>query len=300
MKFNLVWVAYNQDHVVVEYDLEGTVTTPNGDYNDCPTSSSNAVISNNGKEIKTKTYTSCRFLSNGKYAVTQIFYGDYGKNNPKNIKIKIGNFSFFSPNENKEIFVPVIKVFTVGLPAEASQEGVFTPEGVVRGDRGVDLAVKEAVFTPRTVKIDLCLTLPDNGDWGIDGYVVMNGQPTAIDYWEIPNYKDPQTFETNSRCFSTFTSNIADFRNLNIGKISFVVDKVYRNMPDCVYADDFLKIKDELAKYGIAPTPDAAGNYCFVNDIVNNASAEDNAYLFGFIKEALKDEVLGPFEIVVK
>lgn len=300
MKVELVGITYGKDLVAIEYDLEGIVTTPDGNFNNCPTGNSNAVTDKNGKEISTEIYTSCRPVSNEKYSVTQIFYGDYEKHGPKKVKINIGDFTFFSPNENKEIYVPVISSFVFDLPANASSEGVFAPKGIVQGSHGVDLAVKSAVFTPRAVKIDTCVTLPDRGDWGLDAHVVLDGQSFPIDYWEIPNYKDPKTFTTNKRCFSVFASNIPDFRNLKSDNILFVVDKIYRNMPDCVYENDFLKIKDELAKFGIAPTPDVSGNYCFVDDIVDNTNPEDNAYLFGFIKDALKDEVPGPFEIAIR
>lgn len=300
-KVNWIWGSYNQEYVVIEYDLEGSLETPDGKLDECPTGDGNTVIDEKGNSLKTEVYTVCRPVSNARYSVTQIFYSAQEGSRPQKVKVNIGDLTYFSPKENKEIYVPVVQSFVFDLPANPSAEGIFTPGSRVQGARGVDMTVTRAIFTPRAAKIDICLTLPDNGDWGMDAHVVMDGQIAPIDYWEIPNFREPQTLSTNKRCYATFTSNLADFRNLRESGISFVIDNLHRNMPDCVGEKDFLKIKDELAKYGVESKPvDAAGSYCFLNDILNQASPEDNGYLVGYIKEALKDEVPGPFEIDIK
>ncbi len=298
---NWIWGSYNQEYVVIEYDLEGSLETPDGELDVCPTGDGNLVIDADGKTLKAEVYTVCRPVSDARYSVTQIFYGGQEDNHPQKVKVNIGGLTYFSPKESKEVYVPVVQSFVFDLPASPSIDGIFTPTGRVQGARGVDLAVTKAIFTPRAAKIDICLALPDNGDWGMDAYVVMDGQITSIDYWEIPNFREPQTFSTNKRCYATFTSNLADFRNLRDGGISFVIDNLHRNLPDCVDEKDFLIIKDELEKYGVESKPvDAAGSYCFLNDIVNQARPEDNGYLVGYIKDVLKDEVPGPFEIDIK
>jgi len=93
---------------------------------------------------------------------------------------------------------------------------------------------------------------------------------------------------------------IPDYKTLKKGDISFVVEKISRNMPECVDASGWAKIKDELAKYNVQPVTDGTGSYCFAGGIQQIADTNVNAHLNNYIREALKEEVEGPLVMAVK
>lgn len=293
----LKWISYDAEHVAIEYDINGVIQTQYGDYTDCPIGVSE-VSNTTGKNIAGETYTSCRFISEGRYSVTQFFYNDFQSKTPKKVKVKIGDITFFSVQSGKEIHIPLVKTFTFDLPDQPSSKVASFPSQVVEAN-GIEMFVSKADFTPRLAKVDACVTLPDNGDWGIDAYIVMGDQVTPIDYWEIPNFRNPETLRNNKRCFRVIASNVPDFRKMKLGEISFVVNKIYRNMPDCTDAVGFEKIKDELEAYGIKIEPDPAGYYCFSGPIIDLGDAGANAHLFNYIGEALKEEIEGPLTITI-
>jgi len=292
----LQWISYDSQHVAIEYDIHGVIHTSYGDFTDCPIGVS-VVLSNTGKNVTGKTYTSCRYVSEGQYAVTQFFYNDFQSEMPQKVLIKIGEIAFSASNGEEEVFIPLLDTFTFDLPTQPSEDMISLPSQVIKAESGLDMFVTRANFTPRLVKVDTCMTLPDNGDWGIDAYVVMGDNALPITQWEIPDFRDPKVLENNKRCFTTSTSNVPDFRNMKPGEISFVVNKIYRNMPDCANTADFKKIKDELKTYGVKIEPDEAGYYCFSGPILDLNNSEANAHLFNYIQEALREEIQGPLEV---
>jgi hypothetical protein len=294
----LKWIFYDAEHVAIEYDINGVIQTQYGDYTDCPIGVSE-VSSTTGKNIAGETYTSCRFISEGRYSVTQFFYNDFQDKTPKNVKIRIGDITFFSDQSGEEIHIPLLKTFTFNLPDQPSSKAASFPSQAVEAN-GIEMFVSRADFTPRLGKVDACLTLPDNGDWGIDAYIVMGDETIPIDYWEIPDFRNPETLQNNKRCFTTVASTVPDFREIKPGEISFVVNKIYRNMPDCTDAIGFEKIKGELDAYGITIEPDPAGYYCFSGPIVDLGDSSANAHLFSYIQDALKEEVEGPLTVTIK
>jgi len=294
----LQWISYDAKHVAIEYDVNGIIQTQYGNYTDCPIGSSE-VLNMAGESIAGETYTSCRFISEGRFSVTHFFYGDFQNKTPQKVKVKIGDITFFPIQSGKEIHIPLLKTFTFDLPKEPSPNAVSFPSQVAAAN-GLEMFVSKADFTPRLAKVDACLTLPDNGDWGIDAYIAMGEQMIPIDRWEIPNFRNPETLRSNERCFTTVASNVPDFRKIKPGEISFVVNKIYRNMPDCTDAAGFEKIKDELDAYGIKIEPDQAGYYCFSGPILELGDSAANAHLFSYIQEALKEEVEGPLVITIK
>jgi len=299
MQVDLVWLAYDANHVAIEYDVIGNIQTSYGNYGDCPIGKS-VVVGAVGQDITGEIYTSCRFISENRYSVTQFFYNDFQNRKPQKVKIQIGDVAFFSPESNKEIYIPVLKTFIFDLSKQAESTDIAArPNETVRA-HGIDMALEKAEFTPRAVKIDACLTLPDNGDWGVDASLIMGAQSFPITYWEIPNYRNAKALQSQKRCFTFLIADARDYREFKTGDISFTAHKIYRNMPDCVDSVRFNKIKDELSKYGINPKPDTTGEYCFANEIVNLGDVDANAHLFGYIQAALKEEVAGPLTITVK
>lgn len=296
---NLQWISFDTKHVAIEYDVNGIIETSQGKYFECPVGNT-VVLSSNGKVITGKTFTSCRFVSEGQYHVTQFFYNDFQNNVPVSVEINIGDKVFFSHENGKEVYIPILKTFDFDLPKEISTNLDLFSNEKSTAESGIDMVVSQANFTPRLAKIDACVTLPDNGDWGIDAYVKMADKEFSIDYWEIPNFRDPEVLQSNIRCFTTVTSNLEDFRNLKSGEIVFEVKKIYMNMPDCTDITGFKKIQDELERYKIYLEPDPAGYYCFTSAVMNLGDAEVNAHLFSYIKAALKEEVEGPLTITIK
>lgn len=296
---NLQWISYTAKYVAIEYDVNGFIQTSQGKYTDCPVGNS-IVLNSNGEDITGETFTSCRFITDGQYYVTQFFYNDFKNNVPEKVEINIGDKVFFSYENNKEVYVPILETAAFELPKEiASDKDLFLNEKST-AQSGLEMIITQANFTPRLVKVDACIILPDNGDWGVDAYLKMGNATFPIDYWQIPNFRQPEVLQNSYRCFTTVTSSINDFRNTNSGEISFVVNKVYKNMPDCTDASGFEKIKDELELYRIDLEPDPAGYYCFTGAIMGLGDADANAHLFNYIREALKEEVEGPLTIAIK
>ncbi|MBL8100806.1 MAG: hypothetical protein JNK81_16610 [Anaerolineales bacterium] len=296
---NLQWISYDAKHVAIEYDVNGLIETSQGNYFECPVGNS-VVLNSNGEDITGETFISCRFVSEGQYHVTQFFYNDFQNNVPGKVEINIGDKVFFSHESGKEVYIPVLQTINFDLPKDISNSTELFSNKIAIAESGLDMVVSQANFTPRLAKVDACITLPDNGDWGIDAYVKMSDEKFTIDYWQIPNFREPEVLQNKYRCFTTVTSSVSDFRNLQSGDISFVVNKVYRNMPDCTDKSGFEKIKGELESYGINLEPDPAGYYCFTGAIMDLGDAESNAHLFTYIREALKEEVEGPLTITIK
>lgn len=299
VEVNLQWISYDAKHVAIEYDVNGFIETSEGNYFECPVGISK-VLNSNGEDIAGETFTSCRFVTEGQYYVTQFFYNDFQNNVPVAVEINIGDKVFFSHESGKEVYIPVLKTINFDLPKESASNLNLISDSIATTENGLDMIVNQASFTPRLAKVDACITLPDNGDWGIDAYIKMGEKTFPIDYWQIPNFREPGVLQNNYRCFTTVTSNLGDFRDMKSGDISFVVNKVYRNMPDCTDKSGFEKIRGELESYGINLEPDPAGYYCFSSAIMDLGDAEANAHLFSYIQNALKEEVEGPLEITLK
>ncbi|MBI5822549.1 MAG: hypothetical protein HZB18_00865 [Chloroflexi bacterium] len=297
---SLQWISFDAKHVAIEYDVNGLIQTSHGNYTDCPIGSS-VVLSSNGEDITGETFTSCRFISEGQYYVTQFFYNDFQKNFPQKVEINVGDKAFFSNETGKEVYIPILKTINFDLPRNVlTTDTDLASNEVATARSGIDMVIRQANFTPRLAKVDACLTLPDNGDWGVDAYIKMGSKTFPIDYWQIPNFREPEILQNKHRCFTTVTSSVEDFRNIKPGEISFVVNKIYRNMPDCTDKSGFEKIRSELEVSGINLEPDPAGYYCFTGAITELGDSEANAHLFSYIQDVLKEEVEGPLAITIK
>jgi hypothetical protein len=297
----LISATYSNDHVAIEYSVDGQITTPDGVVTECPVGGA-SILDNSGREFSGSAadFIDCRPDGVNRYLVTQFFYNDYsGNKNPKHVKIKIGDVNFMSAT-GKVVHVLPLNDFSVDLPAQPDPASVAYPTETSQAASGLKMRVSRVDFSASLAKVDACITLPDNGDWVFDAYLVIGGQKMPFDYWSIPNYKTPGTLDSRERCYSIITSHIPDYRTIQKGQMSLVVEKVSRNMPECVDAAGFSKIQDELAKYGVKPQPDQGGNYCFASGIQSIADPNVNAYLNSYIRDALREEVIGPLEITLK
>lgn len=299
----LKWLAYTNDHVAIEYRVEGQIKTPYGIFTDCPVGNS-IVLDRTAKEISgnDNDFIYCRLDGNDGYLVTQFFYADYGKNKPEKVKITIGDVDDHNPAVNNGLVVHIAPVgdFSFDVPSQPDIQSVSYPSDIAQATSGLKMRINRVDFSPSLAKVDACLTLPDTGDWLLSDYMLNVGQKISPTFWTIPNFRKPGILDSVERCYSIIFTEIPDYKSIQKGDLSFVVEKISRNMPECVNTDGWEKIKDELQKYGIGSLqPDAGGNYCFAGAVDSLAPA-DNASLNIYIQNALKEEVDGPLTISIR
>ncbi len=293
-------IAYTDDHLAIEYTVNKPIETAYGISDDCPIGDT-AVSDIKGNKVSghEDDYIFCRPDGNGGYLVTQFFYYDYGaeKNKPKNVKIQVGNID--SLLNGKMVHIASLGDYFFDVPSQPATDSVSYPTDIAEAVSGLKMKIKRVDFSPSLAKVDTCLTLPDAGDWGLDAYLLVGNQRIPFEYWTIPNYKKPEVLDNLERCYSVIVTGIPDYKTFRKGEVSFVVEKITRNMPDCVNAADWEKIKDEVTKYGVQPLIDpGSGSYCLGG--IGQLDANANAYLNAYIQEALKEEVDGPLAITVK
>jgi hypothetical protein len=297
----LKWLAYTSDHVAIEYNVQGKIETPYGILTSCPVGGS-LVLDGTGKKISgnDSDFTYCRPDGNGGYLVTQFFYSDYGKNKPDKVKITIGDVDDIDVNNSAVVHIAPVGDFSFSVPPQSDTQSVSYPSDIAQATSGLKMKINRVDFSPSLAKVDACLTLPDTGDWLLNDYMLNAGQKIPLTYWTIPNFRKPGVLDSIERCYSMVFAGIPDYKTIKKGDLSFIVEKISRNMPDCVNAAGWEKIKDELQKYGIGSLqPDITGNYCFAG-AVNSLDPVDNARLNIYIQNALKEEVDGPLVITVK
>jgi hypothetical protein len=294
-------ITYTDDHVMIEFSVSGDITTPDGPLTECPVGDI-VLLDKSGKEfqVSNQDFVFCRPDEDNGYLVTQFLYGDYSgeDNKPIKAKIKIGDVNFTADNGN------IVKVGVVGykhidFPAKKDADSVAYPSEIATAISGLKMKIKRVDFSPSMAKVDACITLPDTGDWVFDAYLLIGDQKVPFEYWTIPNYKKSGVLDSPERCYSVIVTDIPDYKAFRKGDVSFVIEKISRNMPDCVNEVNWNKIKDELAKYNIPFVTDTTGAYCFAGGI-RDTDTDLNAYLNIYIKEALKEEVEGPLVINVK
>jgi hypothetical protein len=300
---NLIWSASTNDLVAIEYSVQGQIKTPYGTFTGCPVGGA-IVLDEAGEKIRgnDNDFTYCRPDENGGYLVTQFFYSDYGKVKPRNVKITIGDVydTDATTTNNTAVYIAPVGDFSFNVPSQSDTQSVSYPSDIAQAASGLKMKINRVDFSPSLAKVDACVTLPDTGDWLVDGYMLNAGQNIPLTYWTIPNYKKPGVLDNIQRCFSFVFTGIPDYTTIKKGDLSFVVEKISRNVPECVKGANWEKIKDELQKYGIdSLQPDAGGNYCFAGAVDNLAPAE-NARLNDYIQNTLKEEVQGPLTITVK
>ena len=297
----LISAAYSSDVVAVEYTIEGEIDTPDGIADTCPVGKT-SIISSNGSELEFSDddYMYCRNIEGSKYLISQFIYHDFtdNENKPNQLKISIGDIDFISETGDT-IHVTPIGDYILELPQESTHDALPIINNFVETSNGLKMRVNRADFTKSHGKIDACITLPDNGDWVFDAYMIVDGKKIPFEYWFVNNFREAGTFDTQERCYSTIITDIPDYDAIKNGQVSFYIEKFSRNMPDCVQEGDFNKIKDELAKFDITLEPDAGGNYCFASAIQKIEDPEINAHLSQFIRETLHEEIEGPLEVTI-
>lgn len=300
IEVDLKRIAYTDDHVMFEYTVNGSIETPYGISEDCPVGDS-VVLDDKGDKVSgsESDYMYCRPDKNGGYLVTQFTYYDYGveKNKPKKIKVKIGDFD--SLINGKMIHVAAIGDYFFDVPSQPETDSVSYPSEFAEATSGLKMKIRRVDFSPSLAKVEACLTLPDPGDWAFDAFLLVGNQKFPLEYWTIPNYKKPGVLDNPERCYSVIFTDIPDYKSFRKGEVSFLVEKISRNMPDCVNPTDWEKIKDEVTKYSVQPVVDDTGSYCFAGGI-GELDPQANAHLNTYIREVLKEEVDGPLLIPVK
>lgn len=282
---------------------KGKLKPPYGIFTGCPVGDS-VVLDGTGKKISgsDNDFTYCRPDENGGYLVTQFFYSDYGKNKPGKVKITIGDVDDPNAAVNNGSVMHIVPIgdFSFSMPSQPDTQSVSYPFDIAQAPSGLKMKINRVDFSPSLAKVDACVTLPDTGDWLLNDYMLNAGQQIPLTFWTIPNFRKPSVLDSIERCYSIVFTGIPDYKSIKKGDLSFVVEKISRNMPDCVNTAGWEKIKDELQKYGIdSLQPDVGGNYCFAGAVDSLAPA-DNASLNLYIRDALKEDVSGPSAITVK
>ncbi len=300
---NLLAISYTDDHIMVEYTVDGLIETPEGTLVECPVGEV-SVLNNKSNKINglESDFIYCRPNGNSSFLVTQFFYNDFSveENKPQKIKIKIGDVDSTTMN-GKVVHIAPIGDYYFDLPLQTDAESTSYPEELAEAVSGLKMKIKRVDFSPSMAKVDACLTLPDTGDWVFDAYLLVGDQKFPFEYWGIPNFRKQGILDTRERCYFVIVTNIPDYKTFRKGDVSFVIEKVLRNIGECTNQEGYLKIQDELKSYGVAPIePDALGNYCFAYQVTSLADPGAIAHLNNYIHEALKEEVEGPLLITVK
>jgi len=250
--------AYTEDHVTVEYVVNGQIKTDQGIATECPVGAS-VVLDSSGLEFVggSDDFVYCRPGQSDTYLVTEFFYNDYSDKQPSQVKVTVGDVDFIA-DDGRVIHVPALGDFLLDLPSEADPDSVSYPTETSAVASGLEMQISRADFSGSVAKVNACLSLPDSGDWVFDAYLVVDGKQVPYDYWTIPNFREAGVLENSERCFIVIVPDVPDYREAPNAEISFVIEKIFRNMPDCTDSTGFAKIKDELEKYGISAIPDAA------------------------------------------
>lgn len=298
----LEWAAFDTDHAAVNYHVEGPFDVPDGYLPiTCPVSKAQ-VFDASGNDLTGRVVTSCRIIGENKYSVTQFFYNDFRNSQPELLEVSVGDVVLMPAGSGEVSQLPLIGSYKFSGQFEQASD-ITTRPGAKAEQNGISLMVSRVDFTPHLIKVDACLTLPDTKDWIPDAYILMAGKRVQVDEWFIPNFReDPKIFESRERCYTFLAyTGVQDFRQLGAGTISFGVNEVYTNIPECVDAQGLEKIKAELEKHGFRPQLDQSGYYCFMSDIANSELDETNrASLFEYIQKTLPEHVHGPLEVVVR
>lgn len=300
IKIDLKGAAYTNDHVMVEFNVNGEILTPHGPLTECPVGDVKLLNAADEEMAGSdQDFVFCRPDGNGGYLITQFMYGDFSNETkkPKKVKIKIGDVNF-TANDGQITKVNVIGYKEINLPEMKDVDSVSYPSSTAQAASGLKMKIKRVDFSPSLAKVDACLTLPDSGDWVFDAYLLVDDQKFLFEYWTVPNYDKPGILESGERCYSVIVTDIPDYKTFKKSDVSFVVEKISRNMPECVDADDWKKIKDEMNKYNVPFSVDAAGeSYCIG---LRDLDSDLNAHISIYIQDALKEEVEGPLVITVK
>ncbi len=298
----LEWAAFNADHAAVDFIVVGNFDVPDGYLPiECPVSKTK-VFDAFGNDLTGLVVTSCRLVDRGKYLVTQFFYNDFRNSRPELFEVSVGDIVLMPIGHGKVRQLPLIGTYTFkGQFQQASDITMRLSQKVERN--GLSLVLTRADFTPSTIKVDACITLPDTRDWIPDAYILMAGRRIRVDEWFISNFReDPNVFERRERCYTFLTyTDVQDFRQIGSGTISFGVGEVYTNIPECVDAQALEKIRTELEKYGFRPQLDQSGYYCFMRDIAGFGLSEiDQTSLLEYIENNLPERVFGPLEVEIR
>jgi len=234
--------------------------------------------------------------------VAQFFYNDFQSNLPELLEVSVGDIALIPVGNGKVSRLPLVGTYSFKGQFKQASDITAYPNRAVE-QNGVSLVVSRVDFTPSTIKVDACITLPDIRDWIPDAYILMAGKRIQVDEWFIPNFReDPEVFERRERCYTFLTyTDVQDFRQMDTGTISFGVGEVYTNIPECVDAQGLEKIRAELEKHGFRPQLDPSGYYCFMRDIATSKLSEtDKTGLFEYIEKTLPERVSGPLEVAIR
>jgi hypothetical protein len=299
---NLLLASYDNDHAVVEYEVNGNFDVPSGYLPiACPVNDVR-ILNSDGEDITGNIFTSCRREDEGRYIVDQFFYNDFSENLPKQLKIIIGE-QVLIPAGNGEIsYSPLIGEYKFDDKFQRKNDITVAPtQGTENNNYAV--YVQRVDFAPALAKINACLNFPDTRDWGPTAYLVIGGKSYLADEWGLRDYKNPKTFAGTERCYTfLFYTDLPDLIALNSEPISFEVDNIHINFPDCVDSSGLDKIKDELVKFGITPQLDQSGDYCFGKDLnkTSKISSDDQAKLTEYIRNALAESINEPAEVRIR
>ncbi|MGB7538114.1 MAG: hypothetical protein WBM17_06215 [Anaerolineales bacterium] len=299
---NLISAAYSDDHVAVEYSVDGSILTSYGDLTACPVGGT-SIVTASAQEIQSgdSDFKDCRPDGKHRFLVTQFIYSDFQSegNKPTQVKIKIGDIDFVT-EDNRLVHVPQIGVYPLDFPVQADPNISSFPTSVAEVASGLKMRIKRADFSATLGKVDACITLPDTRTWVFSAVLNVGSQKIPMDYWTIPNYKEPGVLASRERCFAVVFSRLPDHAELQPGQMSFSIDKISLDTPDCVQGADYNKIKDELQQYGVKVRTDPAGDYCFAAGIRDVKDPNIVAKLWTDITNMLREEVAGPLEIIIK
>jgi len=294
--------AYDQDHAVVNYTIQGPLNVPSGYLPIwCPISKTQLVDAS-GNDLSGKVFTSCRPNGNDTYAVTQIFYNPaFSATPPAVLKISVGDIDLIPGGGGQGTHLPLISTYSINGHFTQTVNMTYRPEASLSqngiSQNGLTLTGKRVDLSPALIKIDACLTLPDTGDWHPYAYLRMGNQTINADEWFIPDYKsDPSVLNNINRCFSFLVySNIQDFRSAPSGSIVFGISEIATGVPECLEGKDYNKIQDVIAKQNLAvhlDPLDPTGRLC-----LNTVSNPD---LLNVIQQYLPTHVKGPWEFTVQ
>lgn len=298
----LEWAAFTEDHVAVDYVVEGRFELPNGYLPiACPVSKAR-ILDASGNDLTGSVVTSCRPTGENRYLVTQFFYNNYQSDLPEVLEVSIGDIALIPVGNGKVNYLPLVGTYSFKSQFKYAPDITAHPNQKAE-QNGVSLIVDRVDFTPSMVKVEACITLPDTRDWIPNAYILMAGKQIHVDEWFIPNFRDdPEVFERRERCFTFLTyTDVQDFRKMDVGAVSFGINEVYTNIPECVDAQGLEKIKAELEKHGFQPQLDQSGYYCFMEEIAASKLGEaDIASLFEYIEKTLPERAFGPLEVEVR
>jgi hypothetical protein len=299
---NLLWAAYDNEHAVVEYEVNGNFDVPSGYLPiACPVNDVR-ILNSEGADITGNIFTSCRREGEGKYIVDQFFYNDFSTILPEQVKIIIGE-QVLIPAGNGEIsYSPLIGEYKFDDQFQQLNEIIILPTQRTENNEYA-LYVQRVDYAPTLVKVDACLNFPDTRDWGPTANLVIGDKCFLADEWGLHDYKNPNTLAGTERCYTfLFYTDIPDLVTQKTESISFKIENIHINFPDCVDSSGLAKIKDELEKFGINPKLDQSGYYCFGKDLNTNSSISynDQAKITQYLRNALAESINVPAEVSIR